>query len=73
MRAEISGLGFERLLPPRNALRKRPVNIPESLFCRGVAGASNAVEDAPRLGWIGWLKTAEFEAAAGDAVFRWVN
>jgi type VI secretion system protein ImpH len=29
--------------------------------------------DAPRLGWIGWLKTAEFEAAAGDAVFRWVN
>jgi type VI secretion system protein ImpH len=30
-------------------------------------------EDAPRLGWIGWLKTAEFEAAAGDAVFRWVN
>jgi type VI secretion system protein ImpH len=30
-------------------------------------------EDAPRLGWLGWLKTAEFEAAAGDAVFRWVN
>jgi type VI secretion system protein ImpH len=30
-------------------------------------------EDAPRLGWIGWLKTAEFETAAGDAVFRWVN
>ncbi len=30
-------------------------------------------EDAPRLGWIGWLKTAEFEAPAGDAVFRWVN
>ena len=29
--------------------------------------------DAPRLGWIGWLKTAEFEAAAGDAVFRRVN
>ena len=29
--------------------------------------------DAPRLGWIGWLKTAEFEADAGDAVFTWVN
>ncbi len=28
---------------------------------------------APRLGWIGWLKTAEFEAPAADAVFRWVN
>lgn len=30
-------------------------------------------EDAPRLGWIGWLKTSEFESAADDAVFRWVN
>jgi type VI secretion system protein ImpH len=30
-------------------------------------------EDAPRLGWIGWLKTAEFESAADDAVFRWIN
>jgi len=30
-------------------------------------------EDAPRLGWIGWLKTAAFETPAGDAVFRWVN
>ena len=30
-------------------------------------------EDAPRLGWIGWLKTTDFESAAGDAVFRWVN
>jgi len=30
-------------------------------------------DDRPRLGWIGWLKTAEFDAAAGDAVFRWVN
>jgi type VI secretion system protein ImpH len=30
-------------------------------------------EDAPRLGWIGWLKTAEFEAPADDAVSRWVN
>jgi type VI secretion system protein ImpH len=30
-------------------------------------------EDAPRLGWIGWLKTAAFESAASDAVFRWVN
>jgi type VI secretion system protein ImpH len=30
-------------------------------------------EDAPRLGWIGWLKTTEFEAPASDAIFRWVN
>ena len=30
-------------------------------------------DDAPRLGWIGWLKTAPFESAAGDAIFRWVN
>lgn len=30
-------------------------------------------EDAPRLGWIGWLKTTEFETAANDAVFHWVN
>jgi type VI secretion system protein ImpH len=30
-------------------------------------------ENAPRLGWIGWLKTMEFEAPAGDAVSRWVN
>ena len=29
--------------------------------------------DAPRLGWIGWLKTEEFQADAGDAVFTWVN
>ncbi len=59
MRAEISGLGFERLLPPRNALRKRPVNIPESLFCCGVAGSANAVEDAPRLGLLLRLITEE--------------
>jgi type VI secretion system protein ImpH len=29
--------------------------------------------DAPRLGWMGWLKTGEFAADAGDAVFGWVN
>ena len=29
--------------------------------------------DAPRLGWMGWLKTEEFRADAGDAVFTWVN
>lgn len=29
--------------------------------------------DAPRLGWMGWLKTGEFAADAGDAVFEWVN
>ncbi len=29
--------------------------------------------DAPRLGWIGWLKTSEFVTDADDAVFEWVN
>jgi predicted component of type VI protein secretion system len=29
--------------------------------------------DAPRLGWMGWLKTEEFQMDAGDAVFTWVN
>jgi type VI secretion system protein ImpH len=29
--------------------------------------------DAPRLGWIGWLKTGEFATDAGEAVFRWIN
>jgi predicted component of type VI protein secretion system len=29
--------------------------------------------DAPRLGLMGWLKTSEFAADAGDAVSTWVN
>jgi type VI secretion system protein ImpH len=29
--------------------------------------------DAPRLGWLGWLKTTEFTADAGDAVSAWVS
>jgi predicted component of type VI protein secretion system len=29
--------------------------------------------DAPRLGEMAWLKTREFLADAGDAVFAWVN
>jgi type VI secretion system protein ImpH len=29
--------------------------------------------DAPRLGWMGWLKTGEFVTDADDAVFEWVN
>jgi type VI secretion system protein ImpH len=29
--------------------------------------------DAPRLGWLGWLKTSEFSIDAGDAVFAWPN
>jgi type VI secretion system protein ImpH len=29
--------------------------------------------DAPRLGWMGWLKTEEFRTDAGDAVFLWRN
>ena len=29
--------------------------------------------DAPRLGWVGWLKTGEFQSDAGDSVFTWVS
>ena len=29
--------------------------------------------DAPRLGWMGWLKTSEFTADAGEAVFTYAN
>ncbi len=29
--------------------------------------------DAPRLGWTGWLKTGEFAADAGEAVFTYEN
>ena len=29
--------------------------------------------DAPRLGWMGWLKTGEFLSDAGDSVFTWVS
>ena len=29
--------------------------------------------DAPRLGWMGWLKTGEFVTDANDAVSVWVN
>ncbi len=28
---------------------------------------------APRLGWMGWLKTGEFQSDAADAVFTWVS
>jgi len=28
---------------------------------------------APRLGWMGWLKSSEFSIDAGDAVFAWTN
>jgi type VI secretion system protein ImpH len=29
--------------------------------------------DAPRLGWMGWLKTEAFDTDAGDAVSAWVS
>jgi type VI secretion system protein ImpH len=37
------------------------------------ARLSDEGQDAPRLGWLGWLKTGSFANAADDAVFRWVN
>lgn len=30
-------------------------------------------DSAPRLGWMGWLKTGEFVTNPGDSVFEWVN
>jgi predicted component of type VI protein secretion system len=29
--------------------------------------------DAPRLGWLGWLKTEEFRTDAGDAISAWIS
>jgi type VI secretion system protein ImpH len=38
-------------------------------YCRLDDGGA----EAPRLGWMGWLKTEEFRADAGEAVFEYVN
>jgi type VI secretion system protein ImpH len=38
-------------------------------YCR----LSDEGPDAPRLGWVGWLKTGAFAKDAGDAIFTWVN
>jgi type VI secretion system protein ImpH len=38
-------------------------------YCR----LSDEGPDAPRLGWMGWLKTGAFVKDASDAVFAWVN
>jgi len=37
-------------------------------YCR----LDDEAADAPRLGWMGWLKTGEFLTDAGDSVFTWV-
>jgi len=29
--------------------------------------------DAPRLGWMSWLKTSAFATDAGDAVSTWIS
>jgi type VI secretion system protein ImpH len=38
-------------------------------YCR----LSDEGPDAPRLGWMGWLKTGSFVTDADEAVFEWVN
>lgn len=38
-------------------------------YCR----LSDEGADAPRLGWMGWLKTGAFAKDAGEAIFAWVN
>jgi type VI secretion system protein ImpH len=38
-------------------------------YCR----LSEAGQDAPRLGWLGWLKTRDFQADAADAIFAHGN
>ena len=45
------------------------LRAPEVPYCRLDDGGY----DAPRLGWMGWLKTGDIKSAPGDAVFSWVN
>jgi predicted component of type VI protein secretion system len=45
------------------------LRAPEVPYCR----LDDEGFDAPRLGWMGWLKTDEFEKEAGDAVSIWVS
>ena len=45
------------------------LQAPDVPYCRLI----DEGDDAPRLGWIGWLKTEEFMADAGDAVFAYLN
>jgi type VI secretion system protein ImpH len=45
------------------------LSAPQVPYCR----LSDEGADAPRLGWMGWLKTEEFRTHAGDAVFAYVN
>ena len=59
MCAEVAGRHLERLLPARDALGERPVDVLEGLFSRGVAGLSNTVEDAAGDGLLLGLITEE--------------
>ena len=34
---------------------------------------TDAEDEAPRLGWVGWLKTEEFQSDATDVEFTYVN
>jgi type VI secretion system protein ImpH len=72
-----NGSAMERLVELTTYLVGQAVTFDIQVLLRAqdvpYARLADEGEDAPRLGWIGWLKTAEFETAAGDAVFRWVN
>src|SRR5581483_12109139 len=50
LRAEIAGIGCERLLPALDSGRERLVNILKGLLSGAVAGLANAVKDAARQG-----------------------
>ena len=66
-----------RLVELTTFLVGQPLAFDVQLFLRAaeVPGCrlSDEGPDAPRLGWIGWLRTEDFLTDPGEAVFPWVN